>query len=95
FQSIGSRHSIIVQSQIPTHFADFYEANREAMRRKPGLIMIGEMRDEETIRAAIEASLTGHPAFGTVHATNVAAVARRLISRFDVADRATAIYDIV
>nr|WP_276209696.1 ATPase, T2SS/T4P/T4SS family [Aeromonas veronii] len=42
--------------------------------------MIGEMRDEETIRASIEASLTGHPVFGTVHAINVAAVMRRLIS---------------
>lgn len=95
FESIQSRHSIIVQSQIPMHFADFYAANREAMRRKPGLIMIGEMRDEETIRAAVEASLTGHPCFGTVHASDVAAVMRRLISRFPEAERATAIYDIV
>jgi len=94
FQTIPSKHSIIVQSQIPSHFVDFYEANREAMRRKPGLIMIGEMRDEETIRAAVEASQTGHPVFGTVHATNVAAVMRRLISRFPEAERATAIYDI-
>ncbi|CAM3663073.1 ATPase, T2SS/T4P/T4SS family [Bordetella flabilis] len=95
FESIASKHSIIVQSQIPTHFADFYAANREAMRRKPGLIMIGEMRDEETIRAAVEASQTGHPVFGTVHATNVASVVRRLISRFPEAERATAIYDII
>ena len=95
FSSVGSAHSIIVQSQIPTHFKTFYDANSSAMRRKPGLIMIGEMRDQETIRAAIEASLTGHPVFGTVHATNVAAVMRRLISRFPEAERPTAIYDIV
>lgn len=95
FDSVQSRHSIIVQSQVPTHFKNFYLANREAMRRKPGLIMIGEMRDEETIRASIEASLTGHPVFGTVHATNVAAVMRRLISRFPENERATAIFDIV
>lgn len=95
YDSIQSRHSIIVQSQVPTHFANFYVANREAMRRKPGLIMIGEMRDEETIRASIEASLTGHPVFGTVHATNAAAVMRRLISRFPENERATAIFDIV
>lgn len=95
FSSIGSAHSIIVQSQVPTHFQSFYDANSSAMRRKPGLIMIGEMRDEETIRAAVEASLTGHPVFGTVHATNVAAVMRRLISRFPEAERPTAIYDIV
>lgn len=95
FDSIQSRHSIIVQSQVPMHFADFYAANREAMRRKPGLIMIGEMRDEATIRAAVEASMTGHPCFGTVHASDVAAVARRLISRFPETERATAIYDIL
>lgn len=95
FESVQSRHSIIVQSQVPTHFENFYVANREGMRRKPGLIMIGEMRDEETIRASIEASLTGHPVFGTVHAINVAAVMRRLISRFPENERATAIFDIV
>lgn len=95
FDSIISEHSVIVQSAIPSHFENFYVANREAMRRKPGLIMIGEMRDEETIRAAVEASLTGHPVFGTVHATNCAAVMRRLISRFPEDERATAIFDIV
>jgi len=95
FESVRSRHSIIVQSQVPTHFENFYIANREGMRRKPGLIMIGEMRDEETIRASIEAALTGHPVFGTVHAMNVAAVMRRLISRFPENERATAIFDIV
>jgi len=95
FDTVQSKHSIIVQSQVPIHFANFYIANREAMRRKPGLIMIGEMRDEETIRASIEASLTGHPVFGTVHAINVAAVMRRLISRFPETERATAIFDII
>ena len=95
FEAVQSEHSIIAQSQIPTHFENFYMANREGMRRKPGLIMIGEMRDEETIRASIEASLTGHPVFGTVHAINVAAVIRRLISRFPENERATAIFDIV
>lgn len=95
FDAINSKHSIIVQSEVPQHFKDFYAANREAMRRKPGLIMIGELRDEATIRAAVEASLTGHPVYGTVHATDVPAVMRRLISRFPQTDRATAIFDIV
>lgn len=95
YDNIQSRHSIIVQSEIPQHFADFYAANREAMRRKPGLILIGEMRDEATIRAGVEASLTGHPVFATVHATDVPSVMRRLISRFPANDRATAIFDIV
>lgn len=95
YDTINSSHSIIVQSEIPNHFEDFYSANREAMRRKPGLILIGEMRDEATIRAGVEASLTGHPVYATVHATDVPSVIRRLITRFPVNDRATAIYDIV
>ncbi|WP_323025706.1 ATPase, T2SS/T4P/T4SS family [Castellaniella sp.] len=95
FSSVKSAHSIIVQSQIPIHFASFQEANREAMRRKPGGIMYGELRDEESIRAAVEASQTGHPVFATVHANDVAAVIRRLISRFPQEERATAIFDII
>lgn len=95
YDTINSRHSILVQSEVPQHFKDFYAANREAMRRKPGLILVGEMRDEATIRAGVEASLTGHPVFATVHATDVPSVMRRLISRFPTNDRATAIFDIV
>lgn len=95
FSRIPSRHSIIVQTQVPTMMKTFYEAIREAMRRAPKLIMLGELRDEETIRAAVEASLTGHTVYGTVHANGVAAVMRRLISRFPESERATAIFDIV
>jgi len=95
FNMIQSRHSVIVQTQVPNMIPDFYSGIREAMRRKPELIMIGELRDEETIRSAVEASLTGHAVFATVHAINVAAVMRRLISRFPEGERATAIFDIV
>lgn len=95
YHNVQSKHSVIVQSQIPTHFKDFAAANREAMRRKPGLILVGEMRDEATIRAAVEAALTGHPVFGTVHAVNVATVMRRLISRFPEKERGAAIFDIL
>lgn len=95
FNMIQSSHSVIVQTQVPNMIPDFYNGIREAMRRKPELIMIGELRDEETIRSAVEASLTGHAVFATVHAINVAAVMRRLISRFPEGERATAIFDIV
>lgn len=95
YERIISNHSIIAQSFIGEHFDDFYAANREAMRRSPGLCLVGEMRDEESIRAAIEMALTGHPVFGTLHATDVAASARRMISRFPESERSTAIYDII
>ena len=95
FNTVPSAHSIIVQTQVPDMISDFYAFIREAMRRAPKLIMIGELRDQETIRAAVEASLTGHPVFGTVHANGAASVMRRLISRFPENERGTAIYDIV
>jgi defect-in-organelle-trafficking protein DotB len=95
FNTIRSTHSIIVQTQIPSMLESFHDFNRECMRRAPKLILYGELRDQETISAAIEASLTGHPVFGTVHATDVASIMRRLISRFPESQRSTAIFDIV
>lgn len=95
YDMIVSRHSIIAQSQIPNQFPTFEKANEAAMRRKPGLLLVGELRDESTIRAANELSQTGHPVFGTVHATSVPAIMRRLISRFPEDERSTAIYDLV
>jgi defect-in-organelle-trafficking protein DotB len=95
FNKVKSPHSIIVQTQVPEMMPNFFEGIKQAMRRKPELIMIGELRDQETIAASVEASLTGHAVFGTVHATSVAAVPRRLISRFPESERATAIFDIV
>ena len=95
FGNIHSAHSIITQSQIGLHFPNYPASNREAMRRKPALIMVGELRDQESIETAVEASNTGHPVFGTAHATNVALTARRLISRFPSEEREMAIYDII
>jgi len=95
FDSIQSRHSIVVQSQIGLHFDTFDDATREAMRRAPAMVYLGEMRDEASIRAGTELSLTGHLVLGTVHANDCASVMRRQISRFPDDERATAIYDIV
>ena len=95
YERIKSIHSIVAQSQIPENFKDFAAANAEAMRRKPNLLVYGEMRDKESITAGIEASMTGHPVFATVHASDVAAVIKRLISRYPEEQRATAIYDII
>lgn len=95
YDRIVSKHSIVAQSEIPLNFKTFYAANVAAMRRKPDLILYGELRDSQTITTAIEASMTGHPVFGTVHASDVASVVRRLITRFPDEQRSTAIYDII
>lgn len=95
YDNIISKHSVVVQSQIPENFPDFSAANREAMRRKPALISVGELRDTETIMAAVEASLTGHPVFATVHSSSVDTILPRLSSRFPKESKETATYDLI
>ncbi len=63
YDAIESTHSIVSQSEIPNNFETFADANREAMRRRPAAVEIGELRDKETISAALELSLTGDPVF--------------------------------
>ena len=82
YDNILSAHSVLVQSQIPTHFKSFSDANREAMRRAPGLINYGELRDEDSIVSAVEAANTGHPVFGTLHANGVVDVITRMVTQF-------------
>ena len=95
YDNILSRHSVVAQSEIGEHFADFNKANREAMRRFPALILLGELRDSETIQAAVEASQTGHPVFATTHATNVQSIIPRMVSRFPDERKNAAAYDII
>lgn len=94
FDSIISEHSIVVQSQIPENFESFYAANREALRRKPAGIVVGELRDTETITSAMEASLTGHPVFATVHAGSITDIITRLLAKFE-DNKGAALYDII
>lgn len=84
FDLVKSRHSEVMQSSIGQgdHVLTFNNANRSAMRRSPDLVLLGELRDEDTIEAAVELSLTGHPVFATTHASNVGSIFPRLISRF-------------
>lgn len=91
----GSKHSFIVQSQIPEQFPSFAAGIREAMRRKPALILIGEMRDQESISAAMEAARTGHTVYSTVHATDVSAICYRIVSRYQESQHQTVSFDFV
>lgn len=95
YDMIQSNHSIITQSEIPLHFKSFLLSNEAAMRRHPHLAMIGELRDEQTIQAAVELALTGHPIFATVHSNTVSTVVKRMISRFPPVSQASAIADLV
>jgi defect-in-organelle-trafficking protein DotB len=80
FDEIETTSAVVSQSEIPRHLPDFADGVRNALRRKPRLIMVGECRDAETISAALEAALTGHPVYTTLHTSGVAETMRRLVT---------------
>jgi len=82
YDEIDTTSSIVSQSEIPRHLPTFADGVRNALRRKPRLIMVGECRDAETISAALEAALTGHPVYTTLHTSGVAETMRRLVTSF-------------
>lgn len=82
FDEIETISASVSQSEIPRHLPSFAEGVRNALRRKPRLIMVGECRDPETISAALEAALTGHPVYTTLHTSGVAETMRRLVTSF-------------
>jgi len=85
-QIVGER-SLVAQTEIPKHLPDFAAGVRNALRRKPNIILVGEARDRETVAAAIEAGQTGHAVYSTAHTTGVAATIRRMVSVFEPAER--------
>lgn len=87
YDTIQSPQSLVAQTEIPRHLPTFAAGVRNAMRRKPSIILIGESRDRETVSAAIEAGQTGHAVYTTAHTIGVAATLRRLVSVFDPGER--------
>lgn len=87
YDNINSPACVISQSEIPKHLPSFAAGVRNALRRKPRLILVGEARDEQTIAAVIDAALTGHPVYTTVHSNGVADCVRRMISNFPADER--------
>jgi len=87
YDTILAPSSMISQSEIPRHLPNFAAGVRNALRRKPGLILVGEARDPETIAAVIDAALTGHPVYTTVHSNGVADAVRRMVSTFPAEER--------
>lgn len=87
YDAVTGPRSLVAQSEIPRHLPHFAAGIRNALRRKPNIILVGEARDRETMSAAIEAGQTGHLVFSTLHTTGVAATVRRIISVFEPAER--------
>ena len=76
------KKSTINQREIGIDTPDFKEGIRRALRMDPDCILVGEMRDLETIRAALEAAETGHLVFGTLHTSGAASTVDRIITVF-------------
>ena len=87
--------SLISQSEVPRHLPTFAAGVRNALRRTPRLILVGEARDQETISSVIEAALTGHPVYTTLHSNGVAQTIRRLVGTFSIEERQGRAMDIV
>jgi len=73
---------LINQREVGTHTAGFKDALRAAMREDPDIILVGELRDLETVAIAIETAETGHLVFGTLHTTTAASTVDRVIDQF-------------
>lgn len=95
FDSIEKPTAVVSQSEIPRHLPSFADGVRNALRRKPRLILVGEARDPETISAVIEAALTGHPVYTTLHTTGVPETIRRLVGTFPAEERSGRAIDII
>ncbi|MBI4611037.1 MAG: Flp pilus assembly complex ATPase component TadA, partial [Candidatus Rokubacteria bacterium] len=77
-----SQGCLVNHREVGTHTKSFSAALRGALREDPDIILVGEMRDLETIRLAVEAAATGHLVFGTLHTTNAPKTVDRVIEVF-------------
>ena len=77
-----NKRCLINQREVRTHTGSFKDALRAALREDPDIILVGEMRDLETIAIAIETAETGHLVFGTLHTTTAASTVDRIIDQF-------------
>jgi len=77
-----SRNCIVNHREVGQHTKSFAAALRAALREDPDIIMVGEMRDLETISLAVEAASTGHLVFGTLHTQSAAKTVDRIVDVF-------------
>ena len=82
-----SKKCLVNQREVHRDTLGFNEALRSALREDPDIILVGEMRDLETIRLAMTAAETGHLVFGTLHTTSAAQTINRIIDVFPAAEK--------
>ena len=82
-----SKSSQVIQRELGTHLPTFAEGVRAAMREDPDVILVGEMRDAETISMAMTAAETGHLVLGTLHTTGAVKTIDRIIDALPIEER--------
>ena len=82
-----SRKALITQREVGTHTPDFYNALRSSVRENPDVIIVGELRDLETTRTAIELAETGHLVIASLHTRTAISTIDRLIGQFPSAEQ--------
>jgi twitching motility protein PilT len=82
-----SKNSQVIQRELSTHLPTFAEGVRAAMREDPDVILVGELRDAETISMAMTAAETGHLVLGTLHTTSAVKTIDRVIDALPVEER--------
>ncbi|HGO9074750.1 TPA: type IV pilus twitching motility protein PilT [Neisseria meningitidis] len=82
-----SKKSLINQRELHQHTLSFANALRSALREDPDVILVGEMRDPETIGLALTAAETGHLVFGTLHTTGAAKTVNRIVDVFPAGEK--------
>jgi len=95
YDTVKKTSAVVSQSEIPRHLPSFAAGVRNALRRKPRLILVGESRDMETISASMEAAMTGHPVYTTLHSNSVPETVRRLVTTYPAEERAGRTIDLV
>lgn len=82
YDEIETPTSIFTQMEVGRHIKSFADGVRNSLRMAPTTILVGESRDYETVSASLEASVTGHVVFSTVHANSVADTCQRMVAVF-------------
>jgi len=77
-----NKKCLVNQREVHTHTESFKRALRAALREDPDIVLVGELRDLETIEIAIETAETGHLVFGTLHTTTACSTVDRIIDQF-------------
>ena len=78
----ASERSLVIQREVGTHVPTFQDGLRDALRQDPDVILVGELRDAESVTLALEAAETGHLVLGTLHTRGAAQTIDRIVDAF-------------